>query len=190
MASRQITDQELKQVISEVIANARHREEMYLPRSLPLNAEQKEAMRPFFSGRLLNRVRILELNRERIPNPPYHARARKRGYKLMLDFPHKAVIAHPRLIIVQEKLSLRLLFHGLVHVAQYAVLGLEQYLDLYVRAFVQTGSYTGVPLEVQAFQLDNRYTENPSHPFSVEDEVRHWNEADSYAIHQNAKKIV
>jgi|SRR5579859_7433432 len=190
MPPHQITDHELEQVVSEVISNARQREEIYLPRAVPLTVAQKEAMRPFFPGRLLNHVRLLELQHERVPNPTYRARAEKRGYKLMLDFPHKAVIAHPRLIIIQEKLSLRLLFHGLVHAAQYAVLGRDRYLELYVRAFVQTGAYTRVPLEVQAFQLDHRYTEDPSLPFSVEDEVRKWSSADSYSLPQIANSAI
>jgi hypothetical protein len=190
MPPRQITDQELQQTIADVISNARQREELYLPRSAALTKPQKEAMRPFYSPRILDEVQILELKDERVANPGYHARAAKRGYRMMLDFPHRAVIAHPRLILLQEKLSLRLLFHGLVHVVQYAVLGQERYLDLYVRAFVQTGNYTSVPLEMQAFQLDHRYTDDPGNPFSVEDEVRKWSDDGSYTVHQRAKRIV
>jgi hypothetical protein len=190
MPPRQITDQELQQAIADVISNARHREEIYLPRSTSLTATQREAMRPFYTSGILDRVQILELKDERVANPGYHARAAKRGYKLMLDFPHKAVIAHPRLIIFQEKLSLRLLFHGLVHVAQYEVLGQERYLDLYVRAFVQTGNYTSVPLEMQAYQLDNRFMEDPGNPFSVENEVRKWSGAGSFTVQQKATRIV
>jgi hypothetical protein len=51
-----------------------------------------------------------------------------------------------------------------------------------VRAFVQSGSYASVPLEVQAFRLDHRYTEDPATPFLVEDEVRHWSDAGNYII--------
>lgn len=187
MPPRLITDQELEQIVSEVITHARQREEKYLPRSAPLTPAQQEAMRPFFSGRLLKRVRVLELLDERLPNPSYRARAEKRGYRMMLDFTHKAVIAHPGLIIAQEKLSLRHLFHGLVHVAQYAELGRERYLELYVRAFLHSGNYTSVPFEVQAFQLDHRYAEDPSLPFSVEDQVRRWNDAGSYLLKPIAK---
>ncbi|HET9839730.1 MAG TPA: hypothetical protein VFR84_16000 [Candidatus Angelobacter sp.] len=188
MPPRQITDPELEQIIAEVISHAHHREETYLPRSVPLTPAQKEALRPYFSRELLDRVRVLELENERVANPGYYARAEKRGYKLMLNFTHKAVIAHPQLLIFQDKLSLRLLFHGLVHVAQYSALGRERYLGLYVRAFIHTGSYTSVPLEMQAFQLDNRYTEDPGAPFSVEDEVRKWSQAENYALHQKATR--
>lgn len=188
MPPRPISDGELEQIVSEVIAAARRREEIYLPRSTPLNAAQKEAMRPFFSRALLSQVRVLELLDERVPNPAYQARAEKRGHKLMLNFTHKAVIAHPQLLIFQEKLSLRLLFHGLVRVAQYSLLGQERYLELYVRAFVQTGSYMSVPFEVQAFQLDQRYAEDPGSPFSVEAEVRKWSDSDSYSVDQKEKR--
>ncbi|HEY6349691.1 MAG TPA: hypothetical protein VI636_09800 [Candidatus Angelobacter sp.] len=92
-----------------------------------------------------------------------------------------AEIAHPRLIIFQEKPSPRLLFHALVHVMQYQVLGLERYLELYVRAFINTGLYTSVPLEVQAFRLDHRYTQDPHSTFSVRSEVEGWVEAGKYS---------
>jgi hypothetical protein len=92
----------------------------------------------------------------------------------MLDFTHKAEIAHPDLIIFQEELVPRLLFHALVHVVQYRVFGLERFLELYVRAFMQTGVYVNVPFEVHAFQLDERFAQSPAMPFSVQAEVEDW----------------
>lgn len=106
----------------------------------------------------------------------------------MLDFRHMPHISHPQLIIFQEKISPRLLFHALVHVVQYAVLGLETYLELYVRAFTHIGSYASVPLEVQAFRLDQRYTENPSSVFSVEDEVRQWADQGKYGLFSTGER--
>lgn len=182
MPTRRLTEQQLAAIIAEVIANVRQRQEIYLPRSVPLTTEQKQAVHAFFPQQVLNEVRALELKDERVPNPPYHERASKRGYRLMLDFRHMPDLTHPQLMIFQEKLSPRLLFHALVHVMQYAVLGLETYLDLYVRAFMQMGSYPSVPLEAQAFRLDQRYTENPSSVFSVEDEVRQWADQGKYGL--------
>jgi hypothetical protein len=189
MNSHQHTGQQLTQIVEEVIVNARQREELYLRRASPLTTAQKEAIRGFFPQRLLDDVNILELKNEHVANPEYQKRAQTRGYRLMLDFRHMPDIAHPRLVIFQEKLSPRLLFHGMVHVMQYAVLGLERYLELYVRAFLHTGNYAAVPLEVQAFQLDRQYTENPSREFSVEAEVRNWAEEGNYEIRRGAKKV-
>lgn len=182
MPARQPTEQELAAIVREVIANVRNREEAYLPRAAPLSEAQKSAMQPFFPRSVLEEVRVLELKDERVANPAYQERAKKRGYRMMLDFRHMPDITHPQLMIFQEKISPRLLFHALVHVMQYAVLGLETYLELYVRAFMQIGSYASVPLEAQAFRLDQRYTEDPSSVFSVEHEVREWAEQGKYIL--------
>ena len=182
MPVRQPTEQEIAAILGEVIANVREREQTYLPRATPLSEAQKSAMQPFFPQSTLDEVRVLELKEERVPNPQYYERATRRGYRLMLDFRHMPDITHPQLMIFQEKLSPRLLFHALVHVVQYAVLGLETYLDLYVRAFMQRGSYPSVPLEAQAFRLDQRYTENPGSVFSVEAEVRQWAQQGKYLL--------
>ncbi len=177
-----ISEEELATTIREVVENARKREQTYLPRGISLSPAQKHYVRGFFPDRLLESVRVLELEDERVPNPPFQERARKRGYRLMLDFSHMAEITHPQLIIFQEKPASRLLFHALVHVMQYEVLGCERYLELYVRAFVQTGSYTNVPMEMQAFNMDERFTEDPTKAFSVEAEVRAWAEAGKYVM--------
>lgn len=177
-----LTGEPLAETIREVVENARRREETYLPRAVSLTSLQKQWMSGFFPQSLLDDIKVLELGRERVPNPPFQERARHRGFDRMLDFSHMSEIAHPRLIIFQDKMTPRLLFHGLVHVVQYAVLGREGYLDLYVRAFEATAAYTSVPMEVQAFRLDQRYTEDPSRVFSVEAEVRGWATMGKYVI--------
>ena len=166
--------EQLDDIVAEVIANARARQAHYLPRAELLTFSQQQSMLPFFTAELLSGIRILELKNERVPNPPYQARAKERGHPLMLDFTHKAEIAHPDLIIFQEELAPRLLFHALVHVVQYRVFGLERFLELYVRAFMQTGVYVNVPFEVHAFQLDERFAHNPAISFSVQAEVEDW----------------
>jgi hypothetical protein len=177
-----LTEQQIQAVVREVIANAKQREESYLPRAGHLTDTQKKLMRPFFPEKLLEQVRVLELKQERMPNPEYQRTAMRRGYRFMIDFSHMADITHPQLIIFQESLTPRLLFHALVHVTQYAVLGLERYLDIYVRAFMATGIYTSVPFEVQAFRLDERFSANPEKPFFVEAEVRQWAEKGNYLV--------
>lgn len=184
MPWRRLTEQQLAETVREVIHNARQREAAFLTRAVPLSPEQKHLMAAFFPEPLLDAVRVLQLKDEHLANPPFQQRAEKRGYRMMLDFAHKAQIAHPRLIIFQQEITPRLLFNALVHVMQYAVLGLERYLELYVRAFAQSGSYTSVPMEVQAFRLDQRYTENPTAVFSVEAEIRNWAEQGSYLLPQ------
>lgn len=177
-----LTEQQVNEIIQEVIANLRERQASYLLRAIPLSSAQRASVQGFFPEQLLNEVRVLELRNERVPNPAFQKRAQMRGYRMMLDFSHMAAIIHPQLIIFQEEPYPRVLFHSLVHVVQYAILGLERYLELYVRAFVKTGNYASVPLEAQAFHLARRYTEYPNRIFSVKAEVENWIEDGRYNI--------
>ena len=65
-----------------------------------------------------------------------------------------------------------LLFHELVHLEQYRQLGIPQFSELYVRGFLNGGSYEAIPLEVNAHTLEGRFEANHHQRFSVEGEVR------------------
>jgi hypothetical protein len=65
-------------------------------------------------------------------------------------------------------------FHELVHVEQYRQLGISRFSELYVRGFLNGGSYEAIPLEVSAYTLGGRFESDSRRVFSVEDEVRTW----------------
>ena len=68
---------------------------------------------------------------------------------------------------------LRLMFHELVHAVQYEILGLDEFSRQYVRGIVEGEfDYYRIPLEVIAYDLDRRFSDNPGAAFSVLDEVR------------------
>ena len=71
--------------------------------------------------------------------------------------------------VADFRLPRRLLFHELVHIAQYLHLGVPRFMAEYVRGFV-TGGYPGTPPEEQAFELTTRFERGEI--FSVETEVR------------------
>ena len=77
-------------------------------------------------------------------------------------------------VVFNESVTERSLFHALVHAVQFEVLGLERYTNLFVRSFVDTKFHFSVPLEAHAFSLESRYAGGPSDRFSVEDQVRLW----------------
>jgi len=60
-------------------------------------------------------------------------------------------------VVSHEPFNDRLLFHELVHVVQYEKLGLEGFAAKYVRGFLNGGSYEGIPLEMNAYELDARF---------------------------------
>jgi hypothetical protein len=73
-----------------------------------------------------------------------------------------------------------LLFHEMVHVIQYRVLGIDEFARRYVdrwfaaRVLLKNPRlrYCYIPLERQAYDLQYRYTAAPTSPFSVEGAVR------------------
>jgi hypothetical protein len=76
-------------------------------------------------------------------------------------------------------LSDGLLFHELVHVEQYRQLGIPRFAELYVRGFLG-GGYDGIPLEINAYDLDGRFERSPQARFSVADEVGAWVRDDKF----------
>jgi hypothetical protein len=77
-------------------------------------------------------------------------------------------------MVYNRKPTLRTVFHNLVHVTQFAVLGEEKVLKSYFETLNEAGLWMVVPFEEQAYQLDARYTMNPSDVFSVEKEIQDW----------------
>ena len=64
------------------------------------------------------------------------------------------------------------LFHELVHAVQYDLLGPEKFVELYLLGWINQGfNYAAIPLEMDAYDLQNRYEADPASPFPVEDEV-------------------
>lgn len=77
-------------------------------------------------------------------------------------------------IVFNNLIVERALFHGLVHAVQFHILGLERYTDLFVRAFLRTNAHFTVPLETHAFSMESKFAVSPEKPFSVEEQVRLW----------------
>jgi len=66
----------------------------------------------------------------------------------------------------------RLVFHELVHVVQYDILGIDGFIDRYLRGWAAGGCrYMGIPLEKDAYAIEAMFTADPRRPFLVRDEV-------------------
>ena len=48
----------------------------------------------------------------------------------------------------------------------------------YVTGFLRGGSYEQIPLEINAYQLDAKYTRNPKGQFAVDERVQAWIDID------------
>ena len=80
-------------------------------------------------------------------------------------------------VLFNREPTLRTIFHTLVHVAQYEIVGVERVMEGYFKALNDSGLWMVVPFEEQAYGLDARYTKDPSDVFPLEAEVRGWREA-------------
>ena len=144
-----------------------------------LTIREHDAMAAFFHADLLHRARIATPT-EPIRPPRIQKVATVFGMETLLTPEATAAITFNHVIAQHGALSLRTLFHELVHVEQYKQLGVRGFAKLYVRGFLRTGAYERIPLEVHAYALDERYAANPALRFSVRDEVRRWIAEEKY----------
>ncbi len=131
-------------------------------------------MNGFFTPHLLDTTRIVVLTGVQVENPPFYPMLVGMGFSNLPNFSLMAAITFSDVVVSHGAFTNRPLFHELVHVEQYRQLGIPRFAELYVRGFLTGGSYDAIPLEVNAYNLDGRFQEQPNRRFSVEDEVGAW----------------
>ena len=161
----------ISQLVAEYISTQRER---YGTRAAPLTLKQAGATSPFFTPELLVSTRVLVLRSERLSNPDFYPTVRKLGFENLPDQRTMAAITFCDVVVSHETFTDHLLFHELVHVEQYKQLGIERFAELYVRGFLEGGSYEAIPLEINAYTLEDRFRRQPHRVFSVREEVRSW----------------
>jgi hypothetical protein len=164
---------QIRQAIGWLAGYLREQREYYSPVASPLPDQSKARMWPYFSARLLDRVRIIELGGARLTVPEFFANVRALGFEPP-EITHMDSVTCVDLIAFNQRLSERALVHALVHVVQIEVLGLERYAELWVQGFLKTRAHFTVPLEVHAFSLSSKFLPPAMERFSVEDEVLGW----------------
>jgi hypothetical protein len=169
-----LTDERIREAIELVSAYLRDQRESYFHSAKPLTKHQKAVMWPYFSAELLDRVRVVELHGQRLPTPPFYPEAKILGFANLPEVRHMHSLTFLDVVVFNEKISERSLFHGLVHAVQFELLGLERYTELFVRSFVNTKLHFSVPLEAHAFSLESKFMSARAQRFSVEEQVRLW----------------
>ena len=101
--------------------------------------------------------------------------AKMMGIRNVPSFSDVDAVTFIDVIVSHEEFSDRLLFHELVHAAQYAQMGTKDFASRYVKGFLNGGTYEGIPLEKNASELEERFSANEE-AFSVADEIRDWME--------------
>jgi len=174
--SRERIDQ-LSGSVAQYIANQRN---CFLNRAANLSSAQKAAMAGFFRPDLLETIRILVLEGEKIGNPDFYPMLNGMGFSNLPDFTQMGAVTFKDVVVFHDPFSSSLLFHELVHVEQYRQLGLPRFAELYVRGFLNGGGYYDIPLEINACSLGRRFEASPRQYFSVEHDVSEWIKRDRF----------
>jgi hypothetical protein len=98
-------------------------------------------MAGFFSPQLFENTHGLVLQRERAANPDFYPMLKGLGFKNLPDQSRIGAIPFCDVVVSHEPFYDGLLFHELVHLEQYRQLGIPQFSELYVRGFLNGGSY-------------------------------------------------
>jgi len=154
----------------EVAAYIHAQRNLYYPLAKPLAFG--ESWTGYFPQIDLERIRILEPGRERVANPPFYSELEKLGFTGLPNFSTMAAITYDDVVVFHDQLTQQLIFHELVHVTQYRLLGVEEFARLYILGYLQSG-YEGTLLEKCAYELDGRFIMG-ARPFDVESEVKAW----------------
>lgn len=174
MATPKLTPDQIAQVSELVAEYISVQCRKYAPRAVSLSAQQRATLEPFFARQILDTVRVLVLRGEHVPNPEFYPMLRNLGFKNLPDQSTIAAITFCDVVVSHEPFSHGLLFHELVHVEQYRQVGVPRFSELYVRGFLNGGSYEAIPLEVNAYSLEDRFRRDPRRVFSVQAEVAQW----------------
>jgi len=172
--------EQIAQAVRWLSSYLQEQRENYLPAAARLNQRHREVMSGYFSSDFLDAIRILELKGARVPAPDFFAHARSLGFHQLPEISHMDSLTFLDVIVFNELLTERALFHGLVHSVQIAILGTARYAELWVEGFLRTRAHFTVPLEVHAFALSAKFLRPNPEKFSVEEHVQAWIDQNRY----------
>lgn len=176
-----LTEEQIAAAVVSLCDYVQKQRERYAAIAAPLRDHHGTAMKRFFSPELIGRIRVAEVKSRQIPEPLFYAKAKTMGIRNLPVLAHMASLTFVDVLVFTGPMTERDLFHALVHAAQFEVLGLVNWADLYVRGFLKLGRDFLVPIEAHAFALDTRFATNPANAFDVKSEISNWAKDGRYA---------
>jgi hypothetical protein len=149
--------------------------DVHNPHSAPLSKTEIGILQSFYRKATIERVRVRHV--PRIENPPFYEDLARAGVSIPLDFSQMAGITFDDTILIGDLYAhaqphISLLFHEMVHVVQYGLLGVDEFSRQYVQGWARNGFvYDAIPLEREAYKLQRRFEGTPQFVFSVEEIV-------------------
>ncbi len=160
----------IEYLITEGRGWIRSQRETLRPLGMPLQPELKNFYSQYFQEETLDTIVVCA--RPAIDNPPFYADLARRGMTIPLDFTQMSGITFSDTVVITDGNSdpnvfAPLLFHECVHVVQYRKLGVDRFVEEYVRGWADNNyDYSSIPLEQEAYTLQNRFSSGAR--FSVE----------------------
>ncbi len=171
-------DQFLEFLIEKGAAWVRAQRELHRPEASPLRGAPSlgPLFGAFFDHDLLAEARFKTV--PRIENPDFYRELEGRGQPAPPDFSNMVAITLADTVLLSRTVEQGgepidgLVFHELVHVVQYKLLGIEGFVRRYVTGWTENGyDYKSIPLEQDAYRLQARYEEDPGQGFPVRAEI-------------------
>jgi hypothetical protein len=138
------------------------------PQATSIPGELLTSLHQYFPPTVLAKTRIV---RSTMPEPLLYPLVGLLGIKGLLEVSSIGAITLVDVVAYPDELDCETLFHELVHVVQYRILGLKRFARFYVKGFLKGGGYKGIPLEQQAYELGARFERDSEKVFSVEEDV-------------------
>jgi len=127
-----------------------------------LTDRERVTLSAHFAEETLAQARMARV--ERVPSPPFLGGILKHvefiGKRVHFNFSAAAGITFGEcVLIVDPGVPIDLLFHEMVHVEQYRILGMKEFARAYVQGIVDSDFiYEKIPLEAIAFAMTARFT--------------------------------
>jgi hypothetical protein len=148
----------------------------YLPQSRPLTVAEHTALAAYFAQECLSVARVAKV--ERVPSPPFFGAILRQlefiGERVHFNFSGASGITFNECILIAvPEVRLDLLFHELVHVEQYRLLGVKAFARAYVQGVIDGGFvYDKIPLEAVALEMADRFKAGEA--FVASEELPGW----------------
>jgi hypothetical protein len=133
----------------------------HLAGARPLTDREGMALSVHFAAETLAQARVARV--ERVPSPAFFGGILKQlefiGKRVHFNFAAAAGITFGEcILIVDPGVPINLLFHEMVHVEQYRILGMKEFARAYVQGIVDSNfMYEQIPLEAIAFEMTARF---------------------------------
>ena len=171
------TAQEKAQLVKSVSEWIRTERARHRPLALPLDPTEITVFEQYFPKEILESVRVRAV--DKMPSPDFADAIRHRGHRIFDPSQARGLALDDTVLLLGRNLPpgsparRSVLFHEIVHVAQYRYLRVDSFIQRYFASLEDVRyRYPDIVFESQAFELQHRFTTSLGRPFSVDDEVR------------------